>query len=181
MARRLAGEGYAVLAIDLYGGQTADSPEQAEMLRTGFLADRAVVLDNISQARRFLEQNALAPRVAALGFGLGGELSLDAALTFGEDIDAVVMFYGHIVNDSARLESLSAPLLGIFAALDDTIPVREITQFRSTLRDLDKTGVVLIHSNVEHDFANPESAAYNHAAAVENWNNVVEFLAGNLR
>ena len=181
MARRLGGEGYAVLAIDLYGGQTADSAEQIEALRTEFLADRAAVLDNISQARGFLEQNALAPRVATVGFGLGGEWSLDAALTFGDGIDAAVMFYGRVVNDRARLESLSAPLLGIFASLDDTIPVREVTQFRSTLRDLDKAGLVLIHSNVEHDFANPDSAAYDHEAAVENWSNVVEFLAGNLR
>jgi carboxymethylenebutenolidase len=181
MARRLGGEGYAVLAIDLYGGQTAATAEQVETLRSEFLADRAAVLDNISQARGFLEQNALAPRVAAVGFGLGGELSLDAALTFGDGIDVVVMFYGRMVNDRGRLESLSAPLLGIFASLDDTIPVREVTQFRSTLRELDKTSLVLIHSNVEHDFANSESAAYDHAAAVENWDNVVEFLAGNLR
>jgi len=28
MARRLAGEGYAALAVDLYGGATADTPEK---------------------------------------------------------------------------------------------------------------------------------------------------------
>jgi carboxymethylenebutenolidase len=180
MARRLAGEGYAVLAVDFFAGQTADSAGQAEALHAEFMSDRAAVLDNIGQARSYLENNAYPPGIGALGFGRGGEWALEAALAFGDGIDAVAMFYGRVINDGERLRTLTAPLIGVFASLDTTIPVREVTQFRSSLRELDKDALVLIHSNVAHDFANPDSAAYDHAAATENWVTVLEFLDGHL-
>lgn len=180
MARRLSGEGYAVLALDLFGGQTADSAGQADALVGQFLGDRAAVLANIGQARTWLQENGLPPSIAAVGFGFGGEWALEAALDAGEDIDAIVMFYGRVIGNTSELETLSAPLLGVFAQQDDTIPLRDVTQFRSRLRDLGKTAVVLIHTNVAHDFANPDSAAYNHDAAVENWDQAVSFLAASL-
>lgn len=182
MARRLSGEGYAVLAIDLFDGQTADSAGQADALVEQFLGDRPAVLANIGQARTWLQENGLPPRIATLGFGYGGEWALEAGLDAGDDIDAIVMFYGRVIGNTGELEALSAPLLGIFAQRDDTIPLRDVTQFRSRLRDLGKGGsVVLIHPNVGHDFANPDSGAYDHDAAVENWNSAVAFLGASLR
>lgn len=181
MARRLSGEGYAVLAIDLFGGQTAETAGAAGALVEEFLGDRPALLENISQARAYLEQNGLPPKIAALGFGFGGELALEAGLASGDAIDAIVMFYGRVVSSNEELETLNAPLFGIFAQEDDAIPVREVTQFRSTLRELDKDADVRIQAGAAHDFANPDSAAYNHDAAVENWNSAIEFLARNLR
>jgi carboxymethylenebutenolidase len=181
MARRLSGEGYAVLAIDLFDGQTTDSAGQADALAGQFLGDRAVVLENIRQARAWLEENGLPPRIAALGFGYGGQWALEAGLDAGDGIDAIVMFYGRVISSRDELETLRAPLLGVFAQQDDSIPLREVTQFRSQLRDLGKSAVVLIHPNVAHDFAYPGSAAYNHDAAVENWTNAVDFLDTSLR
>lgn len=181
MARRISGEGYAVLAIDLFGGQTADAAGPAGALVGQFLGDRPAVLENIGQARAWLEENGLPPRIGVVGFGYGGEWALEAALAFGEGIDAVVIFYGNVIGDHDRLETLSAPLFGAFAAQDDTIPLREVTQFRSSLRDLGKdNAIVLIHSAVGHDFANPESAAYDHDAAVENWSSAIDFLGTSL-
>ena len=176
MARRLSGEGYAVLAIDLFEGETADSAGQADALVGRFLGDRAAVLANIGQARAWLQENGLPPRIAVVGFGYGGEWALRAALNAGEGINATVMFYGRVVSNSSELETLRAPVLGIFAQQDDRIPLRDVTQFRSRLRDLGSGNAVLIHPNVGYDFANPDSAAYDHEAAVENWNNAVRFL-----
>ena len=42
MTRRLAGEGYVALAVDLYGGQVADTPEQARELMSAVDPDRAI-------------------------------------------------------------------------------------------------------------------------------------------
>jgi carboxymethylenebutenolidase len=169
-----------VLAVDLFDGQTASSQEQVDALLALFMSDRAATIDNIRQAQRFLEQNALAPRVAVLGFGLGGQWSLEAGLEFGDTLDGVVMLYGQVVNDTGRLAALRAPLLGLFAAVDDSIPVREVTQFRSSLRDIGRSAVVLINSNVGHGFANPRGSAYNHEVASESWDTVLEFLDSSL-
>lgn len=181
MARRLAGEGYAVLAVDLYQGQTADTPQAAERLMSGALINRDLTLDNLRQAHAYLGEFALAPRVATLGWCLGGGLSLEAAIELGEEVDAVVMFYGQIVGDDERLSGLDAPLLGMFAELDESIPVSLVRQFRSRLRDLDKRAEVVIFPDVDHAFANPSGTAYNHAAALEAWSMALDFLDTELR
>lgn len=181
MARRLAGEGYAVLAIDLYGGEIAVTSAQAENLMSSVMSERAAVLDNVRQAHAYLKQVAFAPRIATLGWCLGGGWSLEAALDLGDSIDAAVMYYGRVINDDDLLESLQAPLLGIFAEADQSIPVRDVQQFRSRLRDLDKESQVLIYSDVDHAFANPSGNAYDHESAEEAWGETLTFLDANLR
>jgi len=176
MARRLAGEGYAVLAIDLYGGQTGATAAEAERLMAALMSDRQGALDNIRQAHGFLERNALAPRIATLGWCLGGGWSLEAGIELRDAVDAVVMFYGRVINSDGQLAPLSAPLLGIFAELDESIPLGDVTEFRRRLRDLGKVSEVLIYSDVEHAFANPSGAAYDHEAATEAWATALEFL-----
>jgi len=181
MARRLAGEGYAVLAIDLYGGRTAVTADEAEDLMLQYVSQRAPVLGNLRQAHEFLTQNALAPKIGMLGFGLGGDWSLEAGIDLGDSIDAIVVYYAQVVDDQNLLGELKAPLLGLFAAQDQTVPVREVTRFRSTMRDIGKTAQILIYPGVSHDFANPDGASYDHDTAIESWATVLNFLDGELR
>jgi carboxymethylenebutenolidase len=176
MARRLAGEGYAVLAIDLYAGETATTTARAENLMATAMSNREATLDNIRQAHAYLDQFALAPRIATLGWCLGGGWSLEAALALGEDVDAAVMFYGRVINDDDLLAPLESPLLGLFAEADESIPVSDVQQFRSRLRALGKDAQVLIYSDVNHAFANPSGAAYNQTAAEEAWAETLAFL-----
>jgi len=176
MARRLAGEGYAVLAIDLYNGVTATTPQEAQSLMTGLMAEREAAIDNIKQAYRYLDEFAFAPRIATLGWCLGGGWSLEAGLALGGDLDAVVMFYGQVINDDTLLASLRSPLLGIFAERDQSIPVGDVTEFRRRLRDLGKIADVVIYSDVDHAFANPSGTAYNHEAAIKAWDEALAFL-----
>jgi carboxymethylenebutenolidase len=176
MARRLAGEGYAVLAIDLYAGETATTTARAENLMATAMSNREATLDNIRQAHAYLDQFALAPRIATLGWCLGGGWSLEAALALGEDVDAAVMFYGRVINDDDLLAPLESPLLGLFAEADESIPVSDVQQFRSRLRALGKDAQVLIYSDVNHAFANPSGTAYNQTAAEEAWAETLTFL-----
>ena len=50
MARRLAGEGYQVLAVDLYNGQTAQSPDKARQLVQEVTGNQAAAKENLTQA-----------------------------------------------------------------------------------------------------------------------------------
>ncbi|MDX1561955.1 MAG: dienelactone hydrolase family protein [Gammaproteobacteria bacterium] len=181
MARRLSGEGYAVLAVDLYGGQVAETPTEAQALMAETMRARDSVLENIAQAYEYLDQSVLAPRIATLGWCLGGGFSLEAGLSMGELLDAVVMYYGQVTTDTDRLDSLDAPLLGLFAELDESIPVRDVQRFRSTLRDLGKNAEVLIYSDVDHAFANPSGGAYDQQAAEEAWETTIQFLERQLK
>jgi len=89
MADRLAGEGYIVLAVDLFGGQTAGDVQAARKLMLGVVNDARSARSNIRQAFEFLNTTAGAPQVGSLGWCFGGGWSLNAAMLLPEDLAAV--------------------------------------------------------------------------------------------
>ena len=52
------------------------------------------------------------------------------------------------------------PILGIFGAEDQSIPVAEVRQFERTLKSLDKDVEIQIYENAGHAFANPSGDRY---------------------
>ena len=88
---------------------------------------------------------------------------------------------GEVLTDRGRLAALEMPILGFFGAEDESIPVREVQQFRATLSDLRKDAQVLIVPRADHAFANPSGGNYNEQAANEAWATTVAFLARHLR
>ena len=181
MTRRLAGEGYVALAVDLYGGATAETPDAAQQLMTALLAEPTAANRNLQQAYDYLEKYALAPRIATVGWCLGGGWSLQTALLYPDTLDAVVMYYGTPITDRNRLATIGAPILGFFGGLDASIPVRQVQDFRATLQDLGKNAEVLIFPRADHAFANPSGGNYNEEAATEAWDKTVAFLARHLK
>ena len=67
MADRLAGEGYMVLAVDMYGGQVASDSEQARQFMLEVVEEPELANQNIRAAYEFLEE-AGAPRIGSLGW-----------------------------------------------------------------------------------------------------------------
>jgi carboxymethylenebutenolidase len=181
MTRRLAAKGYVVLAVDLYGGKTAKTPDEANALLSDFYADPEAARRNLQQAYDYLEKYALAPRIATIGWDLGGGWSLQTALQYPGALDAAVVYYGQILTDRARLAPLNVPLLAFFGAEDRSIPVREVQEFRATLADLGKVAEVLIVPRANHGFAIPNGSAYNEKAANEAWDTTLAFLERNLK
>ncbi len=181
MTRRLAGEGYVALAVDLYGGATAQTPDAAQALMAALLAEPDSARHNLSQAYDYLEKYALAPRIATIGWCLGGGYSLQAALLYPDTLDAMVMYYGQVITDRARLAPLNVPVLGFFGAEDASIPVAEVRQFRTTLNNLGKTAEVLIVPGADHAFANSSGGNYNEQAANEAWQTTLKFLERHLK
>ena len=181
MTRRLAAKGYVVLAVDLYGGKTAKTPDEANSLMRDFYGDPDAARRNLQQAYDYLEKYALAPRIASIGWDLGGGWSLQTALQYPGALDAAVMYYGQIITERDRLAPLNVPLLGFFGAEDRSIPVREVQEFRATLTDLGKVAEVLIVPRADHGFAIPNGSAYNEKAANEAWDTTLAFLERNLK
>jgi carboxymethylenebutenolidase len=181
MTRRLAGEGYVALAVDLYGGATAETPEAAQALMAALVAEPEGARQNLTQAYNYLEKYALAPRIASIGWCLGGGWSLQTALLYPEALDAMVMYYGQVLTDRDRLAPLNVPVLGFFGAEEESIPVREVQQFRATLQELGKNAEVLIVPRADHAFANPSGGNYNEQAANEAWATTLAFLSRHLK
>lgn len=181
LARRLAGEGFVVLAVDLYGGEVAESTSQAQGLMTRVMTDPRTALDNIGQGIEYLRRYALAPRVATIGWSFGGTWSLQAGLSHADEVDATVMYYGQIVTDEGEMGRLSGPLLGIFAGEDESIAADSVVGFRAALRRAGKDVDIRIYPDMRHAFATPGTENYVAEQAEDAWSRTVEFLDLHLR
>jgi carboxymethylenebutenolidase len=178
-ADRLAADGYAALAVDLYGGKVATTPDEA--MTTMKSVDEAKAKAMLAAAHRFLADD---PRVAAkkrgvIGWCFGGGWSLQHAIAEA-DLDAAVIYYGRLTTDSAQLAKIQAPVLGVFANDDKGIPPEAVDAFEKAMRAAGKS-IVVHRYDADHAFANPSGAHYDTAAATDAWTHVREFFATHLR
>ncbi len=181
MADRLAAEGYIVLAVDMFDGNVAETPPEARDLMKRVIDDPDIAVENLQQALAFVSDTAGAPAVATLGWCFGGGWSLNAAMEFPGEIDATVMYYGQVTDDTDRLSEIESPILGLFAADDRGIKVQDVRAFESALNVLDKPADIHIYPDVGHAFANPTGNRYNEAAANDAWQKTLAFLDAELR
>lgn len=181
MARRLAGEGYRVLAVDMYEGQVAATPEEARALTQRVGANPARGLPHLAGAARSLEQRSGTERVGIMGWCFGGAWALQGALGLPEQWDAVVVYYGRVVTDRAQLARLDTPLLGLFGQEDRGIPVDQVRQMTSVFRDLEKDVTIQIYPGAGHAFANPSGQSYRPDVAADAWRRTTEHFARHLR
>ncbi len=179
MANRLAAEGYMVLAVDLYGGETAANAGAARVKMLEVVENSQQAKDNLRQAVEFLNI-AGAPAIASLGWCFGGGWSLSSAMLFPEEMDATVIYYGQVTNDDEKLRVIDSPLLGFFGAADRGISVDSVNAFEAALQRLRKNHEIHIYPDVGHAFANPTGNNYNRDAAEDAWIRTLDFLARNL-
>jgi len=176
MADRLAGEGYIVLAVDLFAGASATAPEQARQQMLRVVENPQAANENLRQAYEFVNSTAGAPRIGSLGWCFGGGWSLNTAMLFPDELDATVIYYGQVTDDEEKLRPISSPILGLFGAQDQGITVESVQNFEAALDRLHKNYDIHIYPGADHAFANPSGTAYNAAAAEDAWQKTVEFL-----
>ena len=172
---RLAGLGYAALAVDLYGGVIATTPEQAMAAMKSVQEKDARRI--LAAAVDFLDSDPRikAPRRGVIGWCFGGGWSLQTAIDHPQ-LDAAVIYYGRPETDPAQLGRIRARVLGVFANQDKGIPPETVAQLEAGLK---KAGVVheIVRYDADHAFANPSGPRYDPAAAEAAWKETARFLA----
>lgn len=181
MTERLAGEGYAALAVDLYEGEVAETPEQARSLMQEANGQEERLRENLSQAYAHLDEEVGAEKIGVIGWCFGGGWSLKTALMMPKKIAATVIYYGQLVTDRDELSKLEMPIIGFFGSEDNAIPPKDAREFESTLEDLDKEVSVHVYEGANHAFANPSGERYDPEAATDAWDKTVEFLDNHLK
>ncbi|WP_437722432.1 dienelactone hydrolase family protein [Sorangium sp. So ce861] len=176
---RLAEDGYAALAVDMYGGKVASTPDDAMAAMKA--VDEAKGIEVVRAAHRFLSTDARisAPRTGSIGWCFGGAWSLKLALNEPE-LDAAVIYYGRLVTDPAQLKAIKAPVLGVFGNKDKGIPPEVVNEFDKALHDAGVEHQVLRY-DADHAFANPSGERYDTKAAADAWEKVRQFLAAKLK
>jgi carboxymethylenebutenolidase len=180
-ASKLADQGYVTLAIDLYRGKVATTPDEAHEIMRGVPEDRAA--RDLHAAVEFLhsQANVRKDRIASIGWCMGGGYSLNVALQ-EPTLTAAVINYGHLAADSESLKKINASILGLFGGQDRGIPVEDVKKFEQGLKQQGKTVEIVIYPEAGHAFENPNNkAGYRADDAADAWKRTVAFLASTLK
>jgi carboxymethylenebutenolidase len=169
---RLAGDGFAALALDLYGdGQVATTIEEAAALRDSM--DDEAALDRIGGALDFLRMRPGVSLerggVGVIGFSLGAFW----ALCLKEHVGAIVAFYGLSDPQSFCAE---APVLGHFAEQDEWEPVEAVRAFEAALTAAGKQIEVHVYPGTRHWFFEEDRPEYDEGAAQAAYARTIAFL-----
>ncbi len=180
-ASKLADQGYEALAIDLYRGKVATTPDLAHELMRGVPDDRAS--RDLKGALDFLasQPKVKKNRIGAIGWCMGGGYSLDVALD-EPTLAADVINYGHLVTDPDAIKKINAPVLGLFGALDQGITPDDVHKFEAAMKQQGKKIDIKIYDDAGHAFENPNNkSGYRPADAADAWQRTVKFLSENLK
>ena len=179
IARRLALEGYAALAVDFLspmGGTPADEDTAREMVSE---LKQSETVANAAAARAWLAGHPRSTdRVAAIGFCWGGGLVNDLAVA-DPDLRAGIVYYGR-QPETIDVPKIKAAMLLHYAGLDERINAG-LQDYRSALMSNDKVFAIHVYPRVNHAFNNDTSAArYNKQAADLAWTRTLAFLKGTM-
>jgi dienelactone hydrolase len=187
-AERLAGLGYAALAMDLWGDR-AQITEMSKVMETigTMIADRATWMGRTQAALDALaaQPEADAGKLAAIGYCFGGATVLEFARTGGAILGAG-SFHGALNPLGADWSSdkTKAKLLICTGFEDPLIPVAAVATFQENIAGSGVDWEMDIYSGTVHSFTNPaadaagnpEMIAYNAQSDRRSWDRLTNFL-----
>ena len=188
-ADRLAGLGYAAMAVDVYGkGKRGETQKECEALMTPLVTDRAELQRRLALAIETGQklEGVDASRVAAIGFCFGGLCVLDMA-RMGAAVQAVVSFHGLFMPaDNLPSPKISAKVLALHGWKDPMATPESVMQFSKEMTDAGADWTLNAYGNAVHAFTNPaangvnDGIAYEANAARRSWAACEDFLAEGL-
>ncbi|MEE9610383.1 MAG: dienelactone hydrolase family protein [Desulfatiglandales bacterium] len=176
VANRLAETGYRALVPDLYKGKVTLEAAEAEHLM-GNLDFGDAATQDIRGAVQYLKENT--PKVAVLGFCMGGALSILAAVHVKE-VDAVVCWYGIPPEEAADPSTIEIPLQGHFALEDEFFTPAQVDTLESRLKEGNVTYEIHRYQ-AKHAFGNETGDRHAPEAAKLAWQRTFHFLAKHIK
>lgn len=175
VADRLAAEGYAALAVDLFAGRRR--VVSAVRFINGLLTN-SLGHEGIRDLKASLGYLADLPqvdeeRLGAVGFSLGGSFVTAWACT-DDRLGAVASFYGMNPRPLEAVQS-SCPLVGSYPEKDFTA-----SQAQKLQRELENCGIphdIKIYTGARHSFFDENRhRVYDSAASEDSWRRTLEFF-----
>ena len=188
VCRRLAKAGYLAVAVDMYirHGETAKMTN-VEAILSGPVAQAsdAEHMADLDAAAAWAAKNGGDPdRLGVTGFCRGGRTTwLYAA--HNPRLKAAVAWYGHLEGaPSARqpkwpsdvVEQLKAPVLGLYAGMDQGITADQVEDMRDALRKAGGASVLHVYPDAPHAFHADYRPTYRKEAAADGWKRLLEWF-----
>ena len=167
--------GVNVIAVDLYDGKLATTPEEAGKYMGEVKTERAVAI--LKGAQAYAGPKA---QFASIGWCFGGGWSLQEALLGGKQTVGCVMYYGMPEKDVAKLKTLNTDVLGIFATQDKWINPEVVGQFKKDMAAAGKK-VTVESYDADHAFANPSNPKFKKDDAAKAHGQALAYLRGKFK
>jgi carboxymethylenebutenolidase len=157
-AQKFAGQGYVALAVDLYRGKAATTPDEAHILMRGLAEDQGLRDLEAAYAYVASRPDVDASRIGSIGWCMGGGWSIKLAVDQPK-LAACVVNYGPLPTDPANIAKIKAPVLGNFGAEDQGISPEKVHAFESAMKADGKMVDIKIYAGAGHAFENPDNKA----------------------
>jgi carboxymethylenebutenolidase len=188
VTRRLAKLGAFAVAPDYYFRKGVDLTEITEMKDllpiVNAKPDAELLSDLDATVAWAKAQGGDTTRLGIIGFCRGGRTVWEYAAHSG-DLKAGVAFYGPPVDppnpawpkSPMQLASdMKAPVLGLYGAEDQGIPVAQVEAFKKALAGDKKTAEFKIYPGAPHGFHADYRTSYRKEAAEDGWNQMQAWL-----
>lgn len=185
VARRLAKEGYVVLAPDYLsrlGGTRLVTPKGTGISNISELVPWPVIVEDTVAGFNYLRilPDVRADKQGLIGFCWGGEMTF-AAATQIPTLDAAVVFYGRSPNPLDLVKTIRAPVMAHYGEKDAGVN-KGINDTVAAMKKYNKVYDHRIYSDAQHAFNNDTRKDRYHAeAAKEAWGRTLAFLKKRLQ
>ena len=170
--RRLAQQGYTVLAPDLFDGvQPMTEAEGEAVLADQSPDDLSGLVMSSAQTLRVASADASRP-IGVIGFSMGASLGLWLSARMTRDVGAVVSFYG---AQSIDFDDATAIYQGHYAGDDHIVSEEDRVVTESFIRLGGRDTEFHLYPDAKHWFFE-EGDNYDDAAAELAWERMIEFL-----
>jgi len=185
VARRLAKEGYVVLAPDYLsrlGGTRLVTPKGQGISKIREMVPWPVIAEDTVSGFNYLKvlPDVRADKQGLIGFCWGGEMTF-AAATQIPTLDAAVVYYGRSPNPLDLVKSIGAPLMAHYGEKDAGVN-KGINDTVAAMKQYNKVYDHKIYPGAQHAFNNDsDPKRYDAAAAKEAWGRTLDFLKKHLQ
>ena len=159
-----------VIAVDMYDGKVAATPDSAIKLMRG--ADMGRMTAIMQGALKYAGSKA---SIYSVGWCFGGMWSLQTAILAGPQAKGSVMYYGRPESNMEKLKSIQCDIIGFFGNLDQSPSPTMVNDFEKNMKEAGKN-LSVNRYQAGHGFANPSNPSYNAAAKEDAYAKAIAFL-----
>lgn len=188
VCRRFAKLGYMAVATDMYArqGDVSKLKDFADILKIVSKVPDSQVMSDLDATVAWVKASGKGDtsRLGITGFCWGGRIVwLYAA--HNPELKAGVAWYGRLVGGPDELhpknpidvvDSINAPVLGLYGAADTGIPVASVDRMRAALKAANKTAELIVYPDTPHAFHADYRPSYRKEAAQDGWKRLLDWF-----
>jgi len=188
ITRRLAKLGYFAVATELYArqGDVSQLKGFPEILKVVSKVPDAQVMSDLDATVDWAKASGKADvsKLGITGFCWGGRI-VWLYSAHNPNLKAGVAWYGRLVGDADELHpkhpvelvgSLHAPVLGLYGAADQGIPVATVEKMLAALKEAGKPAEIIVYPDTPHAFFADYRPSYRKEQAEDAWKKMLDWF-----